>query len=315
MRSLLVLHTIYTSLVIIVSAVELDSDLTLASATDFVPRDTGLPLDQGDELSVTQPMSLFDQAKLSEGSQFDTSDASGLTSLPLDPNEFAYNPVDSFLNQPTSLLDVSTLSGGSELYPDDEFDSLFGTDEPNLTSLPDHTIFDNSFELADCASSDSLPVMGPKSRLRRLDDSGSCKNPNTTPPSGTETPPGGADDETVNIPDMLTLLRDPYFVRRFAAARKNRNHNSYCYLFTEGILPWGVCSSGNPEDERSLPERLHIITVGIFDAYDLDHCTLGKSSHLEIYEKYVNTKPVNYDYESSLSCWFDNHTFNCFIKC
>ena len=140
-------------------------------------------------------MSLFDQAKLFEGSEQYPSDVFGLTSLPLDPNELSYDPVGSFLNPPTSSLDVSTLVGDSELYLDDGFDSLFEpdlnrkNDEVNLSLLSDDTLFDDPFELGYCAISESLPVTGKKSRLRRLDDSESCKDPTATPSSGVEPGP------------------------------------------------------------------------------------------------------------------------------
>lgn len=291
MRSHLVLGTILSfSSIIIVSASDLDSDLSLAfPGTTSVSQDIWLPWNQADELSATQPTSLFDQAKLSEGSEFYPPDATGFTSLPLDPNELLHDPAGSSLNQPLPFLDETALSGGSESYLDNGFDSLFEsdvnskTDEADLGALSDHILFDNSFELADCATLDSLPAIGQKSRLRRLDDSGSCKNPTTTPPSGADTLPGGADDENVQLPDIMKLLNNPYFLRKFGAARRNQDHNSFCYLFSEGILPWGVCSSGKPEDQRRIGGRLHLVTVGFFDAYELSHCTLSTFSHPNIY--------------------------------
>lgn len=290
MRPRLLLSTVSILSVVIVSALDLDSDLTSPSATtDSLLQDTGLPLDQGEELSVTQPTSLFDQAKLSEGSEVDPVEASGLTSLPLDPNESSNDPPDSFLNQPTSLFDVTTLPEGSESNLNDGSASLFGAnvngenDKVNLSSLSDHTLFDDTFEMAECETSKSLPVIGKKSRLRRLDDSRSCKIPTTTPPTGVDPPLGGADDEPVKILDLMTRLNDPYFLMKYTAARQNRDHNSYCYLFTEGILPWGVCSSGNPEDQLTINDQLHVVTIGFFNAYDLDHCTLGTFSHPHIY--------------------------------
>ena len=298
MCSYLVLSTILNFSVLIVSSLDPNSDLSLAfSPTDSFPQDTGLLWNQADELSTTQPTSLFDQAELSEGSEFYTSDAPGLTSLSVYPDELSYDLVNSFLNQSPPLLDdqspplldVSTSTGGPESHLDDVFDSLFDSDmnskadETDLVPLSDQTLFDDSFKFADCATSDPVAPMGKKSRIKRLDDPESCKTPTTTPPTGAETLPGGGDDETVELPDIMTILNNPYFLRRFGAARRNRDHNQYCYLFSEGILPWGVCSSGNPDDQRTLSERLHLTTIGFFVAYELNHCTLGMSSHPNMY--------------------------------
>lgn len=294
MHSWLLFGTTLCFTIIIVSSLDPGPDFSLAfSATDAVPQGTGLLLDQADELSsITQPTSLFDQTEPpSEGSDLFTSDVPTLTSLALSPDELSHDPIDSFLNQSPPLLDISTLFGGSEPHLDEASGSLFESDvdssksdEFNIGSLSDHTLlFDNSFDLADCAmSSDSLSGMigGQKSRLKRLDDNpNSCKNPPTaTPPKGgAETLPGGENnnDEIIEFPDLLTIFNNPYFRRKFVAARRNRDHNSFCYLFSEGILPWGVCSSGDPDDVYKTSEQLHVITVGFFDAYELTHCTLG----------------------------------------
>lgn len=267
----------------IVSSLDPASDFSLAfSATDSVPQDTGPLL--ADELSATQPTSLLDLTGPSEDSETFLSDAPGLTSLSLSPYELSHDPVDLFQDQSPPLPDVSTLSGGSESHLDDAFDSLLEsdvnskTDEPDIGSLSDPTLSDTSFELADCAMSDALLGTGKKSRFKRLDDPGSCKNPTTAPLKSAETLPSGG-DEIVKLPDVMTILDNPYLLLKFAAARKNEDHNTYCFLFSEGIVPWGVCSSGNRDDQRKLSDQLHIITIGFFDAYELSHCTLSTSSH------------------------------------
>lgn len=284
MYSYCVLGTILSFSIVIVSPLDPGSDSPLAfSATDSISQNTGLLLDQADELSATQPTSLFDQSEPSEGSDFFPSDATSLTSLSLSPDELSHDSVDSFLNQSPSLLDISTLAEGSESHLEDSSDSPFESDVNSksdgfdIGSLSDHTLFDNSFELADCAMSELLPGIGQKSRVKRLDDAESCKKPTTTPPKGAETLPGGDNDENIEFPDLLQILSDPYYRRKFVAARKNRDHNSFCYLFSEGILPWGVCSSGNPDYQQDWGEQLHVVTVGFFDAYELTHCTLGTS--------------------------------------
>lgn len=290
MRSRLVLSTILNFSLLIVSSSDPDPELLLDfSATNSFPQDPGLLWNQADELSNTQPTSLFDQAELSEGSEFYISDAPGLTSLSMNSDGLSHDLVNSFLGQSPPLLDVSISTGGSESHLDDTFDYLFDSDmksktyETDLVPLSDQPLFDDSFKLADCATLVPMALMGQKSRLKRLDDPESCKTPTTTPPTGAETLPGGGDDETVELPGIMTLLNNPYFLRRFGAARRNRDHNSYCYLFSEGILPWGVCSSGSPNDQRTISERLHLTTIGFFVAQELNHCTLGMSSPSNIY--------------------------------
>ena len=284
MLSYFVFGAILSFSIIIVASLDTGSDSPLAfSAPESNSQNTGLLFDQADQLSGTQPTSLFDQIEPSEGSDIFASDATSLTSLSLGPDQLSHDPEDLFLNQSPSFLDVSTLSGGSESHLDDASNSLFESDVNSksdrfdIGSLSDHTLFDNSFELADCANSGFPPGMGQKTRVKRLDDPESCENPTTAPPKGAETLPGGDNDESIELPDLFKILSEPEYRRKFAAAQRNRDRNSFCYLFSEGNLPWGVCSSGNPDNQDKLDEQLYVVTLGFFDAYELIRCTLGRS--------------------------------------
>lgn len=58
-------------------------------------------------------------------------------------------------------------------------------------------------------------------------------------------------------------------------ARSNDDHNTFCYLYTQGRLPYGTCSSGRPEDERKTGAQMQIQDWPAVDVYALTHCTNG----------------------------------------
>ncbi len=143
----------------------------------------------------------------------------------------------------------------------------------------DDVVFDDSFEIADCSATENLlPAMGigkGKSRVRRLDDSRSCKDPNTTSPPTAGDTTGSGEERSKEEEILMNLLNDPAFLELLAGAQKNTDHNFYCYLYTNGLLPWGVCSSGNPADQTLSPVPLDIAWWGSFGIWRLNRCTLG----------------------------------------
>lgn len=279
MPSRLVLGTIFILSVIVASALEFVSDLASSPLSDdSLIQDTKLLLDPAEQLSLTQPSALLAQARLPEDSNIYSEDVSGLTTQPLDPTGSSSDP-------PGSLFDVPTLPDGSGSYLSDASDSLFEddvntqNDKVDLNSLLDDTLLGDSFEVADCSSSESLPAISRKSRVRRLDGSGACVNPSPTPPTAVDEPSGSVSDKPVDLRDLMRLLDSPIFMEMSRQSKKDKDNNQYCFLYTDGNLPWGVCSSGRPDDQRKVIGQLDISGFGSFDAYELDHCTLGTSSH------------------------------------
>ena len=191
------------------------------------------------------------------------------------------------MDSPTSLFDLASSPEDSISYLNDGSESLFADDdthgttttELDLQSLSDDPLLDGSVAAADCSTSEILPAIGKKSRVKRLDDPGTCNNPDTTPRTGVNRPSGGrgggGDFENPKVGELMKLLNDPNFLSMIIRSRVNPDWNQYCFLFTDGLLPWGVCSSGKPEDKQMLSLSMNVLGRD-FDVYNLDHCTLGK---------------------------------------
>lgn len=295
MPSRAVLGTVFILSLIIASALDLDLDLASPPLNDdYFIQDTELLLDPAEQFSLTQPSSLDDQAKLPEGSNLYSEDVSGFTTLPLDPTVSSSDPPGSLFDQPTSLFDVSTSPEDSGFYLSDTSESLFEddvntqNDKGDLNSLFDDTVLSDGFELADCSMSESPPAIGRKSRIRRLDGSGTCENPSTTPPTAVDEPSGSVSEKPVDLQDLMRLLSSPLFMEMSRRSKKDKDNNQYCFLYTDGNLPWGVCSSGKPDDQRKVIRQLDISGFGSFDAYELDHCTLGTSAHRRKFSNSTN---------------------------
>lgn len=137
----------------------------------------------------------------------------------------------------------------------------------------------SDISLADCAASESdLSFVG-KSRRKR----DSCKDPIDQAPS---LPPlslpfadsipdlGGSFDETLEI----LRTQNPPLYRLLLQSRQNRQHNMFCFLWSSGVLPFGVCSSGNPLDVK--PSNIFLTDPsGInLPLVNLDYCSPGQYS-------------------------------------
>lgn len=207
--------------------------------------------------------------------------------LPLGQTELSFN------QQPASLFDLAKASDDSDFgfgigLPDVSDYSLFqdvnsniiadGEFIPHSPILVDNALLgDDPFTLADCSTSDNLPVIDKRLRARRRDDHpGSCKavtDAANTPSSDGDGDPSNDLPDTSLINEVLT---DPELALKWAAAKNNENHNSNCYFFTDGYLPWGVCSSGNAADmSMSMTSAITIGNLGEFGLWTLNHCTLG----------------------------------------
>lgn len=207
------------------------------------------------------------------------------------------------LDQTASLFPTTPLSEDSNLFSlaDGSSGSLFSanTDDNNIATSSgeigssfnglnlisannDALISDNSlFDLADCSTSSTppFPEIGKISRLkRRQTTSDSCK----IPTRGAADIPSSSSGQTLDpakVEEFNELMKDPETRQLLDNAKADPNHNPYCHLLTAGLLPWGVCSSGNPDDEVLASDQL------VFPGYvnplllfQLTHCTLGEPS-------------------------------------
>jgi hypothetical protein len=200
--------------------------------------------------------------------------------LPVDQGGPEFDQLALPLDQMTSSSGLFMLS--EESYSPDE-SYLAGELEPlwdaeNIVPPLDDTIPADAFELADCSAAEYFPIVG-KPRVRRLDDSSSCKNPDTAPPIGSaENLPNGDETfsrgakEPINVPEPFwELIYDPSTFERLF---RNRQDNEHCYKWTSGMYPVGLCHSGVPWDSQHFGQTVDLYGAWFF-VYYLNHCTLG----------------------------------------
>ena len=146
--------------------------------------------------------------------------------------------------------------------------------DSSLGPLFENLSVDDSFQLADCSASSENGPLFSKSRTRRNDSPGICEpRADSTPPDGTE--------ELLDLGRLqreLDVRLNP--VDETKGTLNAEELNEFCSLFTVGVLPWGVCSSGNLADELLVAVDPITVNGGPQTlAYTLTHCTLGTSSH------------------------------------
>lgn len=179
------------------------------------------------------------------------------------PTDFSLNGKALAFDEPALPLDLTSL-------PLDKSISLFEDSGSTNLYLSDNNsgfIGDEPFQLADCSSSSDLfPATG-KSRLRRLDR---CRgSQNSDPTSSDGFPPFGVPSKVIN--DLEKMLGLP-------AYEDDSRQNSICRLVTANVLPWGVCSSGNPSDitVANTDYIQPLPGLGGIIMYYVNYCTLGK---------------------------------------
>ncbi len=206
----------------------------------------------------------------------------GEAALPVDQGGPEFDQLALPLDQMPSSSDLFMLSeepySADESYLAGELDPLW--DAENIVPPLGDTIPADAFELADCSAAEYFPIVG-KSRVRRLDDSSSCKNPDTAPPVGSaETLPNGDEtfsrgaNEPINVPEPFwDLIYDPSTLERLF---RHRQDNEHCYKWTSGMYPVGLCHSGVPWDSQHFGQTVDLYGAWFF-VYYLNHCTLGMS--------------------------------------
>lgn len=134
-----------------------------------------------------------------------------------------------------------------------------------------------SFDLVDCTGSTIEDVsIFSKSRVRRFDVSNgaSCLDPSLQPSS----PLTGQGMDFGPMQERLRRILDaqPGAIGLLQQALRIPGQNPLCYVVTLGVLPWGICSSGDPADED--PTTMTPMSInGVIQviAYSLTHCTKG----------------------------------------
>jgi hypothetical protein len=175
--------------------------------------------------------SLFDQTVSLWDSEGFSTDEFVLTELPFSSSSLVFN-------QPDSFWDEGLSSGDPGFYPLENYDTDF-------SPLWEDDFLDDSLELVDCSTSDYLPSIGRKSRVKRIDDPAMCKSSMIEPLTGS------ADDENAaDIANFVENLKIPQNLEGLWLALGKPEHNLSCFYYTSGLLPWGVCSSSQVENVR-----------------------------------------------------------------
>lgn len=240
MCSRIVLGLISFILTFLVSTV--DSDLAEPLNDESLFSDQPLPLDES-ALSSNQPVFLASNDIASQSSN--------------QPVFLASNDIapPSFSDWDDLNTDTSELLSSSESANDSILSTPFN----------DPLLADTSQQVGCLTSSEYLPPFG-KSRARRRDGLGLCPN----------TANGGAGD--IVWPDLpgLRELRTKWDGQELMnEAVGDSRFNALCYLYSLSILPFGVCSSGDPKDVRLTTGETAIGPYGRFITYIVSRGTLG----------------------------------------
>lgn len=155
--------------------------------------------------------------------------------IPMDLNSVGSS--SSSLFDQVVLPETTELDASAVDFWDDNDDDIFSLN-PSLNVAPS----EDSFQLADCSSENlSAPRI---SRVRRGAEPSFCNNGPSPAAGGGQ--PGSADEGMI---DLQSLLRSPDIEEalkvHFGTTEKR---NAFCYWYSAGKLPWGVCSSGDNRD-------------------------------------------------------------------
>lgn len=190
------------------------------------------------------------------------------SNLPLESSIFSpWDPIasPSLLEEDTFTTDTSGLIAWTEGENENDASYFLGS-----SAFSDPIIADSSSSplLTDCAASSAefLPDWT-KLRARRENGPGLCANLVRAGAAGANFP---------DLPGLRQLRRRPEGRVRIQQALANPDHNPLCFLYSLGLLPWGVCSSGAPEDVMlSNTQGLLVWMYGPFIQYTVSHCTPG----------------------------------------
>ena len=114
---------------------------------------------------------------------------------------------------------------------------------------------------------ESLPTFK-KSRARRRGDPALCPNPANSNAIVKKWP---------KLSGLQELDTKPEAQERKAEALADPDFHGICFLYSLGMLPFGICSSSlNPADvQLSVPKIIYIWSYGPFLMYDVSHGLLG----------------------------------------
>ena len=177
-------------------------------------------------ISFLSIVSAFD----SDPTWFLDKDPSSDTDLSLSP-EFLSSALPLDLDFGTDLTTPSANPYSTDISSNDNFPWDTDFDSSNLLN------YESPLLVADCSSSESFPSIG-KSRLRRVDAPNSCSDNGIN---------SGASNG-INLPIKL-FSPDGLDELDKVIGQTDQAENGQCTLYTQGLLPAGVCSSGQLQDQ------------------------------------------------------------------
>lgn len=185
--------------------------------------------------------------------------------LSLDQTDQPFSPVDSM----TSFGDTNQLPDESIFVDQDDTSSPSNKNEDWIgASSWNDVALDNSLGSSSCSSSEILPAVG-RSRVKRRDEAGICKDFSATSSSGSVSGVRGGDLDLSGLSEVLPQNTDD--LMRSLGAIGDENQNSSCAQYTNFVLPYGVCSPG----EVMVSGILTIPPRGIFYQYTLRKFTIS----------------------------------------
>lgn len=151
--------------------------------------------------------------------------------------EYLSADLPSDLDFGTGLTTLSTDPYSTDISSNN--DLLWNTDPDSSNNL---FTLDSSLVVADCSLSENFPTIGKKSRRRRADGPNSC-----TSNGGVNS---AVNSDVGNELDLPTKIFSPDGLDELdrAITGPQKPQNSDCVQITQGLLPIGVCSSGQIQD-------------------------------------------------------------------
>lgn len=187
--------------------------------------------------------------------------------IPLDSNAPLFSSSQTF-EDPVSLTDNGIDT--SDAFPWNIDSGIISPSSGTASNNNEFNFFDenDSFQLADCSTSGSPPPAFNvrKSRLRRRGGGGeTCTN--------SQSPPSSSSPGSFSLDQLKEFLENPAMLN-LATAKKDPYQNNHCFILTDGRLPWGVCSSGQPNGQRRTINNVELAGLPL-TTWSLSGASLG----------------------------------------
>lgn len=249
---------------------------TWPSENNVLFSDTELSSDQSVSPLDRTPL-LFDLAEVPPKSDFSSLDASedffeeDRGNSNSNSNSHSTNDILSPLTENDETTSLSPFSEAAPIFDDSFAPLAFNVDCHNT---PEHPLPSSLF-----------PLVGKwrvRQRFADLDESENCQEQDATlalliADDAANNDAGGR-GEISDLSDLGEQLLDSSrpILHVFREGKVDRSkQNSFCYLYTKGDLPIGVCSSGEPDDQTPSTEQFDIPRWNAFNRWELNYGSIS----------------------------------------